>query len=165
MTSADSQLCTTCRSPATEQCELCEAPLCRKCRIFLSEDEFPLLAKRPEGLTHTYYCGACNDQHVGPFRDEYEEQLEKAKQVIILFKGSKSTVRVLNKAAKPIQVENVKDRDEAILKLAFEAAKLDFNAVIDVEVAAAKVRNEGWQKSAWTGRGLPAQVKSHESEW
>lgn len=161
-------LCVECRSPVSgseSHCGLCEAPLCRKCRIFLPVEEFPLVSVRPPELQHSYYCGACNDQHVETFRAEYEETLEQAKSLIVLFKGSKSTVRILRKAAHPIQIENVRDRDEAILRLAFQAAKLGFNSVIDVEVSAQKVRHEGWQKSAWAGRGLPAEIKSHESEY
>src|SRR6185437_16020019 len=159
-------ICSQCRAPVSDPaspCELCQAPLCRKCRIFLSEEEFALAGERPPELLHSYYCGACHDEHVIPFQERYQETLEQAKQVNIIYKGSKSTIRVLRKATQAIQVANIRDRDEAILRLAYQAALLGFNAVIEVEVTSQKLRNEGWQKSAWSGHGVPAEIRSHET--
>src|SRR6185437_13798380 len=76
-------ICSQCRAPVSDPaspCELCQAPLCRKCRIFLSDEEFAPAGERPPELLHSYYCGACHDEHVIPFQERYQETLEQAKQ-------------------------------------------------------------------------------------
>ena len=158
-----SETCVSCRKPQIESpCGLCGQGLCRKCRIFLSADSFPLALELPAELRHSYYCGACHDQHVAPFRSEYETVAEQARSVNVIFKDSRSTIRVLKKATRPLRIENQADRDETILKLAFQAARAGFNAIIDVEVSSRKLRNAGWQSSAWEGSGLPAEISSRE---
>jgi hypothetical protein len=130
--------------------------------MFLAEETFPLESSLPSELKHTFYCASCYDQHVEPFRSEYEATLEQAKQINVIFKGSKSSHRVLRKADKAMSIENMPDRDETILKLAFHAARGGYNSIIDVEVTSQKVRNEGYQKMSWSGKGTPAEIKSHE---
>lgn len=157
-------LCTGCRSPRVEsQCGVCEGAICRKCRIFLSAEEFPHVSGLPPELQHTYYCGACYDDKVAPFKADYEQTLESAKGVDVIYKNSKSVVRVLRRAPETVSVEGARDRDEAILRLAFQAVRAGFHAIVDVEVTSQKIRNEGWQKSAWSGRGVPADISSHEA--
>ncbi|MDR3608813.1 MAG: hypothetical protein P4M08_15720 [Oligoflexia bacterium] len=158
-------ICVSCRSSrADTECGLCGGAVCRKCRVFLSEEEFPFAPERPPELRHSYYCGACYSDKVEPFKDSYEATIEQAKGINVLFKNSKSSVRVLRKASAPVRVENGADRDDVILKLAFQAASGGYNAVVDVEVSVQKVRNEGWQKSAWSGSGIPAEIVIRERD-
>ncbi len=159
------ETCVECRKPGTvSQCGVCEAGLCKKCRIFLGEDAFPFRPDKPAELKHSYYCGACHAQHVEPFREEYETTLEKAKDANVFYKGSKSLIRILKKADSAVEVSGSADRDETILYLAFQAVREGFSSLINVEVESKKVRNAGWQSSVWSGSGLPADVKSYEAE-
>ncbi|MFL5815794.1 MAG: hypothetical protein ACJ763_19655 [Bdellovibrionia bacterium] len=156
-------LCVSCRKPRVDStCGVCEGDVCKKCRIFLPEDTFSFESTLAPELKHTYYCAACFDEHVEPFKSQYETALDEAKQINVIYKGSKSSIRILRKADKPIQISHSPDRDETILRLAFQAAKNGFNAIIDVEVSSQKVRNEGYQKMEWSGQGTPAEIKSHE---
>ena len=50
------------------------------------------------------------------------------------------------------------DRRECILRLAFFAAELGFNAIIESEVDSKKVRKGAYQSSTWSGSALPADV-------
>ena len=154
------KLCAICRSPRVEStCGICAAPLCRKCRIFLEEDAFELAeGPRHAELKHSYYCGSCYDEKVEPFKTEYEATLEQAKAVNVIFAGSKSHIRVIRKAIRAIEIKGSRDRDETILKLAFQAARAGYNSLIDVEISSQKLRNQGWQTSTWTGRGIPAEI-------
>lgn len=152
----------TLKPQGDSHCGVCESGVCRKCRIFLAEEEFPFVPERPAELKHTYYCGACNDQHVAPFRAEYETAMEKAKDVNVIYRDSKSSLRVLRKAPQMVRSTGFADRDEAILKLAFEAARAGFNALIEVTVQSQKLRNAGWQKTQWSAQGVPAEIHSHE---
>lgn len=117
----------------------------------------------PESLKHTHYCGVCFDEHVAPVKSQYENTLERAKAVNVIYKGSKSTIRVVRKADRSTNVDGLKDRDDTILWLAFQAAEAGFNSITEVEVTSRKVRNAGWQTSAWTGVGTPAEITSHET--
>lgn len=156
-------LCVSCRKPRVDStCGVCHEGVCKKCRIFLPEDTFSYEASLAPELKHSYYCAGCYDEHVEPFKAQYETTLEDAKQINVIYKGSKSSIRVLRKADKPMQISGSPDRDETILKLAFQAAKEGFNAIIDVEVSSQKIRNEGYQKMEWSGQGTPAEIKSHE---
>jgi hypothetical protein len=166
----DAATCISCRKTlandrADTECGVCGEGVCRKCRLFLAEGAFPFADRLPVELKHTYYCGGCFDQHVEPFRERYDEQMEQAKQVNVIYKESKSTIRVLRKADRRLQVTDCPDRDETILRLAFGAARAGFNTLIDVEVSSRKVRNEGYQTSSWSGSGVPAEIKSRELDF
>jgi hypothetical protein len=156
--------CVSCRkSDAPSECGLCQGALCRKCRIFLGDSAFPFIEAAPE-LKHAYYCGGCYDETVEPVKADYEATLEQAKGVYVIYKGSKSTFKSLRKADGGTTVSGSKDRDDTILWLAFHAAKAGFNAITEVEVESKKVRNAGWQSSVWTGSGVPADIRSYETD-
>ena len=158
-------LCASCRTPTSDSlCGVCQEPVCRKCRIFLANDQFPLAPELAPELKHTYYCGVCFGEHVEPFEAEYASCVEQAKQINILYRNSKSTLKVIRKAVHWIEISDAVDRDQAIMKLAYTCAKGGYNALIDTEITSHKVRNEGWQTSLWRGRGLPAEIRSYELE-
>ncbi len=160
------EICVDCRKPNAEsQCELCEGRVCRKCRVFLSEEEFPFISDRPIELKHSCYCGLCYSQKVEPFKLDYEASLESAKQINVIYKNSKSSVRVIRKAKDRVYVADRLDRDEAILNLAFVSTRAGYNAIIEVEVSSKKIRNEGYQKTSWSAQGIPAEIRSHELDF
>lgn len=159
------ETCVSCRKSTAESlCGVCGESVCRKCRQFLGEDEFPWAPERPPALRHTYYCDGCFAEHVEPFRDDYEATCELARNINIFFKHSKSLFKVRRRATHGVEIQGGVDRDETILRMAFQAARLGFNALTEVEVESAKIRHAGWQKSTWTGRGWPAEVHSHEMD-
>jgi hypothetical protein len=139
-------------------CELCAEPLCRACDQFLKSESFSFLAKVPEELSHTHYCPSCHDAQVAPAFESYEGTLEKARGVFIFFNTQKKAPYIMIKAQAAVKVEACADRDETILRLAFQAATLGHNALFEVEVIAEKVRNAGYQTTSWRGKGLPATI-------
>ena len=74
------------------------------------------------------------------------------------FKTQKKEVPLIKKSKETKKVTDCMDRDETILRLAFMAAQLDFNALIDTDVKAEKHRNHGHHKHSWSGTGVPAFV-------
>lgn len=159
----DQEICIDCRKPKVDStCGICGEGVCRKCRNFLAEEEFPLELVRPENLMHSYYCGGCNEQIVEPFRTDYNAALEQAKEINVIYRDSKSSFRILRKSKKLLQAGNLPDRDEAILRIAFQAAREGFNAILDVEVSSQKKREAGRQVSIWAAQGYPAAIHSHE---
>lgn len=91
--------------------------------------------------------------------------MERAKSVYFFFTTQKmNLLPLLGKAKEGISVKNCADRNETILRLAFLAAQLNYNAVILAEVKSEKIRNEGYQKSSWSGVGVPANVDAERIE-
>lgn len=157
--------CAACRRPkANIQCEACEDWNCKSCAELLDQDAFSFLTKVPPELKHTRYCQHCWQMHVEPARDDYQQKMEEAKGVFIFFTTQKRLIPVLSKEKEQIRVDNCTDRDETILRLAFQAVEAGCNAVVEAEVVSAKVRNAGWQKTAWRGSGFAAKVDGEKIE-
>ncbi len=151
--------CTSCRLPkATEPCGVCDEGVCRKCVQTTSDETFQFETEVAEILKKPRYCTRCWDEHVAEALNRYEEIVTRARQVAWLPKGYRVPVPVLRKANREARVEGCADRDEVIMKLAFIAARDDYNALVKGETQSKKVRNEGWQTSSWSGWATPAYV-------
>jgi uncharacterized protein YbjQ (UPF0145 family) len=102
--------------------------------------------------------------HVEPAREDYEQKMAEAKGVYIFFTTQKRPLPILSKESEQIRIDNCEDRDETILRLAFQAVEAGCNAVVETDVISVKVRNAGWQKSAWKGSGFAAMVDAAKLE-
>jgi hypothetical protein len=151
--------CSSCRRMGADfECELCHGFVCKKCVQKLSGQAFMYLDSIPEKLSHVHYCGACFDQEVAPEQDVYNEILERAKGVYVFFKTQRKEIPLIKKTKEVLVVEGRPDRDETILRLAFMSAQKGFNALIDCEAVAKKLRNHAYQKHEWCGTGIAAQI-------
>jgi hypothetical protein len=155
----ESNVCESCRSPkAKSKCEECARAICKECVLNPPPGAFHLLPRIPKELSHRIYCRFCFDDLVEPKLESYFEILERAKQVFIFFKTQRKEIPLIRKSKTSFKVEDCDDRDETILRLAYQAAEQDYNAVIETEVLATKVRNHGYQTSRWRGMGVAALV-------
>jgi len=155
----ESSSCTLCRSSkVTGNCELCDTVVCKTCLHFLAEGTFAFWDELPGELSFSYYCTTCHAEHVETALEKYHGLMEQAKEVVFCFDTQKRELPLLGKAKEKVFVENCPDRDETILRLAFQAVEQGFSGIVDATVTAKKVRNEGYQKSSWTGAGLPAKI-------
>ena len=151
--------CSSCRKPkAPFSCGVCEARLCKNCVQLLEPEALAFKTSQPAELGHYRYCANCFAEHVEPVLGQYEETLELAKSVYVFFKTQKRQPPVLKKSKHELQVKDNPDRDETILRLAFQAAELGFNAIIETDVASVKVKNEAHSKLSWSGKCFPAEV-------
>ena len=158
-TDSNSDLCISCRTPKiSTECEICQEPICRNCVLHLKEDTFSFMPDVPEVLKKSRYCALCYDGQVAPELEKYEETLAQAKNVTFLTKSFKGHIPVLKKSKVSVKVPACEDRDELILRLAFLAAREGYNALIESEVSGKKIRNNGYQKSEWSGVGVPATI-------
>jgi hypothetical protein len=160
------EVCISCRKPkAALNCEICGEYVCKACEMFLDEGTFSFLKTIPDDLSHTHYCAPCYDSKIMPELEKYRETLEKAKSIYFFFTTQKmNLLPLLDRAKEKVDVKNCADRDETILRLAFRAAEQGYNAIIMAEVKSAKVRNEGYQTSVWSGVGIPANVDAERIE-
>lgn len=152
--------CLSCRKRAgAYACVSCEDPVCKPCSETVSDPLFVSLESIPEAQVAGRFCGRCFDSEMGPRLDAYRTTLEAAKQVFIFFTSQKKSIPLIRKSKTLVVVESCADRDETILRLAYFAAKEEYNAVVDVDVSVKKIRAGGSTKTAdWKGQGYPALV-------
>jgi hypothetical protein len=152
-------VCSTCFKPkATLSCGHCTSAICKSCACFLDADSFEFLVERPPILAHDTFCNPCFEAEVSPLLGEYNETLARAQDVQIFTKLQFKETRFLKRDQDPIVIPDCDDRDELILRLAFQAAQKGLNGVIDVETESRKVKNGSYQSTRWSGSGVPTEV-------
>lgn len=153
------ETCCSCQKPkATLQCGLCKSAVCKNCAQFLPEGSFSFLKEIPEDLKHGTYCGPCYDSKVAPELSDYEETMERAKNIAVFFKNQSKETRLMRRAERPFKITDCADRDEALMRLAFLAAKGKYNALIDVDITSEKILSGRYQTSKWSGTGVPTTL-------
>ena len=151
--------CKTCRKPkAPYTCGLCQEHVCKACAEFLDQESFAFLKKIPEELTHSAYCSNCFDDKVAAPLDDYNQTLEKARDIYIFTKDQTKQTRLLKRKEEPYFVENCEDEEEAIMRMSFMAVKSHFNAVIDIQLNSKKIIVGSHKKTIWSGTGVPITI-------
>jgi hypothetical protein len=154
-----SNLCKTCRKPkANFSCGLCEEPICKSCTQFLTEGSFSFLRKIPQELTHSSYCTSCFDEKVSAPLAEYEEIMDRAKEVMVFSKDQAKMTGHLKRKEDPFSVENVEDEQEAIMRLAFFAAQDNFNCLLDVQIKNKKIIVGSHKKTIFNATAIPITI-------
>ncbi len=161
----ESKDCSVCRRPkGVFQCGLCAGAVCKKCLVTLEKDSFSFLPKISTDLTHKSYCGPCYDSKVAGELLSYERTMARAKQVFVYGKDQGEETRLMSKNEKPLHVVDCADKDETLLRLAFMAALANFNSLVSVVITSKKVRDEGYQKTLWSGTGIPTTLDAKKIE-
>lgn len=145
-------------------CGLCQESVCKNCAQFLDEESFSFLMKRPEALSYTTYCPSCFDQNVAPELERYNQDIERAKEIAVYDKSQSKETRNFKRYDVTYTVQECADREETLLRLAFQAVRGGFNALIEVDITSKKVRNQAYQKQIYSGTASPAKV-SEGKRW
>ena len=114
----------------------------------------------PANLRHSTFCLSCYSEHVAANVEKYDELIAKAKQIIVFEKSQAKETRLIKKIEEPVHVHNCPDKDETLLRLAFFAAEMNYNAIIDVILTPKKILTGNYQTTSWTGSGVPVNVTS-----
>ena len=128
----------------------------------MDEENFLFMDPLPKELSHGVYCHDCFITHVQSRLADYENQLALAKEVFIFNRGEGKETRLIKRTEAPLSIQPCRDRNEAILRLAFQAAGKHFNALVDVDIRAEKVRDGTYQTTVYHAKGIPAQVDSEK---
>ncbi len=148
--------CSTCQKPkANYKCGICASVVCKSCAQLVASDSFAFLTDVSEELTRGTYCYQCFDSKVEPELSEYNSLMDRARKINVFYKKQSKESRIFKRTAAQLKVENCADRDEALLRLAFMAARLNYNMLVDVDLSAQKVRHAGYQTSRWQAVGIP----------
>lgn len=156
-------ICRTCRKPkANYVCGICNEHVCKSCANFLDKETFTFLKKVPAELTFSSYCNQCFDDKVaGPLHD-YEETMEKARDVMIFMKNqTKKTGHIKRKEA-PYSVENCEDEQETIMRLAYFAVQDGHNCLLDVNISHKKIVVGSHKKTIFFGTAIPVTIDPSE---
>lgn len=149
--------CQTCGKKTTKLCGLCEQSVCKTCAHNIGKDFFVFLKNTPDELKHGYYCHPCFSEHVSETYQTYEITLEKAKNMEVFFKRKHSRlVSFFKKAHKPVILKDCVDYDQMILHLAFLAAELGYNTIVNVEASSRKIHDGSYKTLLWSGSATPA---------
>ena len=151
--------CTLCgKAKAPYQCGCCNDTLCKSCVQFMPDDAFQFLTIRSKEISHNYYCNVCFDQNVTPALTEYETIAERAHQISVFDVTQGKETRFIKRLEKPLVIESGLDAQDITMRLAYMAAQKNFNALVDVDIKAVKVRDGSYQTTAYSGKGIPAHV-------
>jgi len=155
--------CNTCRKPKVPYtCGICEENSCKAHTHFMGEGSFAFQTVVPEILKHTYYCSSCFDKHVAGPLAEYDEMMDKARNIIIYGKDQSRLTRFLKRKEDPYKVENCIDKEEAVMRMAFFAVQANFNCLIDVDLVSKKVDTGTYKKIVWSGTAVPITIDPNE---
>ncbi len=155
----ETQNCLQCQKPKAQlSCGLCQQSVCKNCAVFLEDEKLAFWDNKPDHLKHNVYCSYCYEAQVHADVENYEDCVEKAKDIFIYFSDQGKETRMIRRKDEPYVVKDGNDRDETLMKLAFLAVRSGHNALVDVELTSKKVRVGGYQTLSWSGTGLPVQV-------
>ncbi|MEY4615241.1 MAG: hypothetical protein RJB66_201 [Pseudomonadota bacterium] len=129
---------------------------------FISEERFSLQPELAKRIPHASYCPSCFDSQVANIVTTYEHTVERARDILVYEKTQGKETRFFKRTEKPVRVEKCEDRAETLLRLAFYAAAAGFNGLIDVDIKAEKLRNGSYQKTVWSGSGIPTNIESRK---
>lgn len=152
-------ICKTCQKPkANFHCGLCTEAICKSCAHFVGEETFSFLKIIPKALTHETYCSTCFDENVSETFNDYNDTMEKAKDIIIYGKEQTKLTRGLPRTEEPYRVENCEDEEEVLMRMSFFAVKAGFNAIIDVQYTTRQQILGSHKKKMWAGTGMPVTI-------
>lgn len=118
------------------------------------------MAKVPSDLSHTIYCAPCFDSKVADELVRYNETMERARHINVFEKGQGKETRLIKRKELPVRVSECSDRQETLLRLAFQAAELGYNGIVDVDIRSEKVIVNSYQTTRYSGTGIPANFKA-----
>lgn len=160
-----SPVCSSCGAQkAPNTCELCNKSICKNCLEHVDSETFSFFTKLPAKLKKANFCPLCYDAEILPEKVRYGAIMERAKDVYFLTKAYPGYIRVLRRHTKRVSIPTCDDRKETILRMAFMAAELNFNAIIEAEVLSRKIRKGDYQSSLWAGSAMPALIDGEQLE-
>ncbi len=136
----------------------------------MDEERFSFLPELSYDLRHTTYCGDCFASKVAPELSVYDSLVERAKEVLVFERNKGKETRLVPRTEDPVQVLDCRDYDETIMRLAFLAARANFNAIVDVSLSSKKIKDGSYSTLLWSGEGVPANVDidrlpKNRSDW
>ena len=148
--------CSLCgKSKAPYQCGCCNETLCKSCVQFMPDDAFQFMTHKPKEISHNHYCNPCFDLNVVPALAVYEEIAERARELAVFDVTQGKETRFIRRLERPMVLESGVDAQDITMRLAYMAAEKNYNAIVDLDIKAYKVRDGAYQTTAYSGKAIP----------
>lgn len=144
------------------QCGTCNDALCKSCVQFMPNGAFQYLTNRSPEISHNWYCSVCFDKNVTSALATYEEIAVRAEGILVFDISQGKETRFVKRLEKPIVIESGLDQHDITMRLAYMAAEKNFNALVDVDIKATKIREGSYQTTAYSGKGIPTNVDNRK---
>jgi len=105
---------------------------------------------------------SCFQDRVLPAQKSYLEKMEAAKGVYVFFK--KHHIPLVKRSKNLVSVKDCPDKEEALLRLAFQAVEQGFNALIEANLVSKKVFVNAYQSLNWNASAYPAEIRAESLE-
>lgn len=152
-------LCKTCRKPkAPYVCGLCHDHMCKAHTQFLTETFSAMRKPVPEKLKHSTYCIPCFDAEVEATLSDYNDKMERAKDVILYSKDQTKLTRLIKRKEAPYSVDGCEDEQEAVMRMSFYAIEDGHNCLIDLEYKTKKIIVGSHKKTMFSATAVPCTI-------
>lgn len=121
-------------------------------------ETFSFQKKVPDELKHSAYCMNCFDDKVAAPLAEYNDKMERAKDIILYTKEQTKLTRLLKRKNAPYKVEGCEDEHEAIMRMSFMAVEDRFNCLIDIEIQTKKIVSGSHKKTMFAATAVPINI-------
>ncbi len=150
--------CSVCgKSRAPLVCGCCHQMICKSCTDFLEADEFYLLDKNPLNTDDKAFCQVCYQEKVLPEMQKYQDLVALAKNIQVFMKNQSKETRLIPRLEKTLRVENCKEPEEVMMRLAIMAVQKKLNALIDMDIVGKKVKDGSYSTTIFSGSAVPAE--------
>ncbi len=158
-------------------CALCGVQSVKRETYFVSEQDFafarmgsdssnkrnvPTSSTAGENTLVAYtpgsYCLACYNHTIAPAQDRYAETLDQARNIKVFEIQQSKETRLMSRKESLLHVDDIYDRDEAVMRLAFKAVQMGFNTLIDLKTDSVKVKNGKHQHLVWSAQARPTNT-------
>ncbi|MBT4763182.1 MAG: hypothetical protein HOO06_15925 [Bdellovibrionaceae bacterium] len=144
-----------CTNKTAILCDSCDQHSCKHCCYFIDEDSFELFKFLPDSMRGKAFCPNCYNDNVADELEQFQEALIRAKDVDVYGVEQSSETRLMRRTAKLLKVQDCDDRKEALMHLAFSAARDGFKTIVDVDLKSTKVGKGTYKKLIWSGTAVP----------
>lgn len=156
--------CAVCNhKKAPLECGVCHSKICKSCTEFLLPDTFQYIDQLPQKFGDALaFCMNCYTVDVLPEVEKYQEILAIAENIRVFDISQTKETRLIKRLEPPISVKHCLDVQEATMKMAYIAARLNFNSIIDTDIKTTKIRDGSYQTSECSATCIPANVSEEK---
>lgn len=124
----------------------------------MMENFLAMRKKVPETLKHNSYCMPCFDENVAVPLGQYNDTMEKAKDIILYSKEQSKLTRLIKRKEEAYKVDDCEAEDEAVMKMSFYAVEDGFNCLIDLQIQTKKIIVGSHKKTMYGATAVPCTI-------
>jgi uncharacterized protein YbjQ (UPF0145 family) len=132
--------------------------MCKSCTQFLVENFSAMRKPVPEFLRQPAYCMNCFDDQVAAPLADYNEKMEKAKDIIIYSKEQTKLTRLIKTKAEPYKVEDCEEEQDALMRMSYWAVEDGHNCLIHLQYQTRKIVVGSHKKTMFSATAIPCTI-------